>query len=155
VNERTASGLAVGGERTVEEARVERNGVDQRAVVQMGIPAEARYLRLARLTCASLGADLGLTMDGIEDLRVAVDELCAAAIEDAPPGATIQLEFQVSPDHLVLEGSVVGTWDGDFALHPVAGALLDIVAGDYSIDQADGRRTFRLLTRSPSDDADC
>lgn len=138
-----------------DNGRLEQHQVetDDGTIVQMGLPASPRFLRLARLTGASLGADLGLSLDEIEDLRVAVDELCAAAIEDAPAGSMLQLEFRTSTSHLALEGSVLGTWDEPFVLHPVAAALLEIVADEFSLDQQDGRRSFQLQAKRPSHDA--
>ena len=39
------------------------------------------YLRLVRLTAAGLASRLGFTFDEVEDLRIAVDELCFSAGE--------------------------------------------------------------------------
>ena len=55
------------------------------SVIRLSIPAELRFLRIARLTAAGIAGDLGFGLQDVEDLRVAVDEMCAALIEDAGP----------------------------------------------------------------------
>src|SRR4051794_25430514 len=62
--------------------------------VQLIIPATSRFLRLARLTAAGLAGDLGYPIDAIEDLRIAVDELCAAIIEDTTAPAELELTYR-------------------------------------------------------------
>jgi hypothetical protein len=43
----------------------------------------------------------------------------------------------------------LGQADGEFALHPVAVSLLDMVAQDYDVASQDGRRSFVLVARRP------
>src|SRR5690348_6873398 len=73
--------------------------------VHLVIPATSRYLRLARLTAAGLAGDLGYPVDAIEDLRIAVDELCAAIIEETPPSAELALVYLETDEGLVVEGT--------------------------------------------------
>ncbi len=40
------------------------------------MPAQARFLRLARLAVADAGTRAGFTVEEVEDLRLAIDELC-------------------------------------------------------------------------------
>ena len=44
--------------------------------IRLIIPGSPDFLRLARLAAADAGSRAGLTFDEIEDLRIAVDELC-------------------------------------------------------------------------------
>jgi anti-sigma regulatory factor (Ser/Thr protein kinase) len=43
--------------------------------VRLILPAGTRYLRVARLVASSLATMAGADLDGVEDLRIAVDEL--------------------------------------------------------------------------------
>jgi len=113
--------------------------------VHLTIPASARYLRLARLTAAGLAGDLGYPVDAIEDLRIAVDELCAAIIDGVPGAASLELVYQELAGSLVVEGRCQTGHESSPELHGVARELLNMLADEYSIDTVDGARAFRLV----------
>lgn len=119
--------------------------------VTLVIPAEARYLRLARLTAAGLAGDLGYGVDAIEDLRIAVDELCAAVIEDTEPTAELTVTYREVDGAVVVDGVCNdGAGAAPPELHGVAKELLSMLADEYEVG-ADGRgRTFRLVKRPRS-----
>lgn len=113
------------------------------------VPAVPASLRLARLTASSLAADLDWSLDDIEDLRVAVDELTAALIEGAS-GATLELEFVQEAAAL----TVTGTCPCDVPmgrLDPLALELLSLTTDRFSIDAADGIRHFKV-EKAPAPD---
>lgn len=112
--------------------------------VQLVIPASARYLRLARLTVAGLAGDLGYPVDVIEDLRIAVDELCAAIIDRTPSDARLELVYREIPGGLQVEGRCSADADDAPELHAVARELLNMLADDYSIGAVDGHRNFQI-----------
>lgn len=119
----------------------------EESTVRLVIPARTRYLRLARLTAAGLAGDLGFGLDDIEDLRVAIDEVCAICIEDAPEGAELTLVYRPGEDCVAVEGSC--PHPGPAAeMHPVARELLSMTADDYDLAVADGALRFRLVKRS-------
>ena len=122
-------------------------GDDQRSAARLSVPAEPSSLRLARLTAASLAADLDWTVDDIDDLRVAVDELTAALIAGAADGL-LELEFTHHGDGLVIEGSCAA--DGPIGrVDTLALELLALTTDTFSIDGADGHRRFRI-EKAPS-----
>jgi serine/threonine-protein kinase RsbW len=123
---------------------------DTEPKVRLVIPASSRYLRLARLTAAGLAGDLGYSVDDIEDLRVAVDELCAAIIEDAAEPAELELTYQESDGGLVVEGICRARSSQAPELHSVARELLNMLADKYSIGAVDGHRNFRLVKYAES-----
>lgn len=114
-------------------------------VIRLQIPALARYLRLARLTAAGMAGDLGFNLDTLEDIRVAVDELCAAIIYGTPAGAELELIYRELDGGLVIEGRCVALTENPPVLHLVARELLTILADEYSIDAAGRDRSFRLV----------
>lgn len=123
------------------------NAADHAApAVHLVIPATSRYLRLARLTAAGLAGDLGYQIDDIEDLRIAVDELCAAIIEDTVlPTAELELVYRETGTGLVVEGTCRARSTKAPELHSVARELLNMLADEYSIGAIDGHRNFRLV----------
>ncbi len=118
-------------------------GGSNEVVIRLTIPAELRFLRIARLTAAGIAGDLGFGLQDVEDLRVAVDEMCAALIEDAAPGVEFEVAYRIGEGRLEIEGRCDQP-GAPPALHPVARELLSMTADDFSLDgDQDGRR-FRL-----------
>ena len=66
----------------------ETNG-DDRADVELRLPAEGAYATVVRTTAAGLAARLDFTIDDIEDLRIAIGEATALAIPAADPGTDL------------------------------------------------------------------
>ena len=112
--------------------------------VRLTFPAEARNLRLARLTAAGIAGDAGFSLDAIEDLRVAVDELCAVLIEDAGPEIDATVTYSVVGDQVVVEGECVNGAAGS-DLHAVARELLEMTTDDYSVAKDGDRVSFRMV----------
>jgi serine/threonine-protein kinase RsbW len=64
--------------------------------VDLRVPADPAYLAVVRTATAGLAARLNLTLDEIEDLRIAVDEACSLLLGGrAHPGRTLNASFTV------------------------------------------------------------
>ena len=119
-------------------------------VILVTIPADARYLRIARLTAAALASDLGFDLDAIEDLRIAVDESCAAVIGASRAGRTLELRYLPAIDgrSVTVEGTCVevdgATPDEVVVLHPVAAELLDLTTTSHTFWTHEKGRSFRF-----------
>jgi serine/threonine-protein kinase RsbW len=83
------------------------------AIVEMRVPADVGYVSTLRLTAASLGARCELTIDDIEDLRLAVDEACALLLPLADPGSTLDVRFRLGVARLAVEASVRSAGDAE------------------------------------------
>ena len=83
-----------------ESARPDGDTVDIR------IPAHVVYVSTLRLAAASLAARCDLTIDDIEDLRLAVDEACALLLPHASAEATLDAHFELHRGRLDVETSV-------------------------------------------------
>ncbi|QXC61521.1 hypothetical protein KSP35_01335 [Aquihabitans sp. G128] len=114
---------------------------------ELRIPTDPRLLRVARVTAAAVAAELPYTVQDIEDLRVAVDELAAAAIDGCGPDGSLELRFEVSDDELVVSGRVPGA-GAPTELHPVAVDLLGLVANGHSLGVDGDDRVFSFTKRS-------
>lgn len=69
--------------------------------VHLRVPADPAYLAVIRTATAGLAARLDLTLDEIEDLRIAVDEACALLIDHQPhAGADLDAAFTLHPNAL-------------------------------------------------------
>ncbi len=114
--------------------------------VELRFPGSPEFLRLARLATADAGGRAGLDIDEIEDLRIAVSELCAL-VGGAESGIT--LTFDCAPGVIVVKGSGgSGALDGENA--EMAQALVAALVDEYEIvdDGAVTRFSVRKHTAS-------
>ncbi len=74
--------------------------------VELRVPADATFVAVLRSLAAGLAARCDLTLDEIEDLRLAVDETCALLLPHAGPDTSMTTRFALHTDHLQLSISV-------------------------------------------------
>jgi serine/threonine-protein kinase RsbW len=74
--------------------------------VELRVPADATFVAVLRSLTAGLAARCDLTLDEIEDLRLAVDEACALLLPHAGPDTSITARFALHLDYLELSISV-------------------------------------------------
>src|ERR1700712_2011997 len=75
-------------------------------VVEVRVPADVAFVSTLRLTAASLAARCDLTIDDIEDLRLAVDEACALLLPHASASAHLEARFEVGAGRLRVQTGV-------------------------------------------------
>jgi serine/threonine-protein kinase RsbW len=65
-------------------------------VVELDLPLAHRHASTVRVVAASLGADAGLTIDEIEDLRLGVNEAVSVLADvDAAADGRLQVRFEI------------------------------------------------------------
>ena len=100
--------------------------VDRQSVV-IQIPADATFIRVARLATSGTATLAGFDVDTIDDLRIAVDEMAATLIELAEPDRSLTLTMEIEADVLRITGEVetgeVETGEGETGLNPERHAL--------------------------------
>lgn len=121
--------------------------------VRLTVPATPEYLRLARVTATGLASRLGFTYDQVEDLRLAIDELCFALIGSKGKLGTVSLHYAVAADGLEVVGT--GLFDDDIAggphLNDFSQQILRALVDEYGVARDDeGRPSFRLVKRRTS-----
>jgi serine/threonine-protein kinase RsbW len=106
-------------------------------VVELEVPAHPAYVAVVRTAAAGLAARADLTLDRIEDLRIAVDEACALLLhhrsaEDAVDAddAAICCVFTLEDDALTVDisGPLVPLPDPSAFAWAVLDALVDSLA---------------------------
>jgi len=70
--------------------------------VYIRLPANPRYLRVARLVSAALANEIGADVDALDDVRLAVGEACGVAITAGT--SAIDLRFDATSEGLVVSG---------------------------------------------------
>ena len=61
--------------------------------VELTLPARPDLLVIARMTVGAVAARADMSVDDIEDLRLAIDELCLSAVGDAR-GGRLELRYE-------------------------------------------------------------
>jgi len=110
--------------------------------VTLVVPAEAEYLRLARLAAADAGSRAGFDYEEIDDLRIAVNELCHLLIGTGASGR-LEVGFVARPDGVVVEGHA--DVPGEPVRNEFTDAILKRVADEHGVVDGDDGRRFRLV----------
>jgi serine/threonine-protein kinase RsbW len=115
--------------------------------VTMQVPARRELVSTLRLTAASLAAQCELTIDDIEDLRLAVDEACALLLPLAAPDSTLCVSFELVPSCLIVATSVPTTAGGTPDRDGLGWAVLSALASDVEVANSDGAVTIVVSKR--------
>ena len=111
-----------------------------RTRVELRFPGTPEFLRLARLATADAGGRAGLGVDEIDDLRIAVSELCALIGGD---DVDITLGFDCAPGVLVVDGrGGTGILEGENA--EMAQALVHALVDECALETDRSAATFRV-----------
>jgi serine/threonine-protein kinase RsbW len=125
----------------------EQPGADIRMAVE--VPALPEFLYLVRLNTSGVASRAGFSYEEIEDLRLAIDELCFALIGAEGRDGTVRLVFQAGPSGLEIVGS--GHFEGPSPAAPELSEwseqILDALVDEYAVAVDDQGPRFRLVKR--------
>jgi len=71
--------------------------------IDLAVPAEPEYVGLIRSAAAHIAAHANLTVDAIDDLRLAVDEAFAVLIAHKPETGVVSIRFTIGSEQLDIE----------------------------------------------------
>lgn len=119
--------------------------------VTLRFPATTERVRLARTMAAVLGDEAGFDYEEVEDLRIAVDELCFALIERSGPGSVLELSAEAQPGVLRIAGAVGGeTSSSDPAeLSEITRQILATVIDSYELVLDGANPHFSFVKHKP------
>jgi serine/threonine-protein kinase RsbW len=118
--------------------------------VRLAVPARPEFLGLVRVTAAGLASRLGFTLDQVEDLRLAIDEISFGMTGSRGRDGTLEVRFFLSPDGLAVRGQ------GHFAspvrvqLSELSELILNALVDEHSMsDGAAGPQFVLVMRRLP------
>ena len=120
--------------------------VDEGAV-SLAVPARPEYLRLVRLAAADCGTRAELSIEDVEDLRIAVDELTYALVGDEPAAELLTLKYTASPGLVEIEASIPAA-GGPIDVDEVSKSIIGAVVDEHELVDDGVTRRFRLTKRS-------
>lgn len=116
--------------------------------ISIMVPARAEFLHVVRTVVGSVAARCNLTVDAIEDLRIAVDEACAQLL--VAKGASIAVRIVAHPDSVDVACSTdadVTTWPPDGIQHTLASQVLQGLADAVSWERDGDGPAVRVTKR--------
>lgn len=123
--------------------------------VELSIPATATLLHLARMTAAVVAARADLELDDVEDLRLAVDELCLPFLNPAE-GREGRLLLRYGWDGETIEISCTQTAGpqtvrvDDLVRDELSEQILDALVDEHGVTVSDGQSGAWLRMRRPA-----
>ena len=121
------------GDRSLDEVRIE-------------MPATTSFLRLARLNATAFGTALEFDVDGLEDLRMAVNEAVTWLLEGASSdGSRVLVTLRGTEGRLEIAGSLDGNLGGERPdeVDDLIGAILGATVDSFEL-RTGGGRSFEL-----------
>jgi len=115
--------------------------------VRLVVPAMPEYLRLARVTAAGLASRLGFSFDEVEDLRLAIDELCFGLTGSAGREGTVSIRYVLGTDELLVEGEGSFAADGRVELSELSEVILEALVDEHYLHDGEHGPVFRLVKR--------
>jgi serine/threonine-protein kinase RsbW len=115
-------------------------GVTSRDTIRMTIPALLAYVRLPRVAIAGLATRSGFSYDEVEDLRLAVGEVCQVLLDGADREGTLTIDFTIARGNVGVQVAIdapAGRHDG--LAERLAEQILAATVGRVEVDD-DGRR---------------
>lgn len=108
-------------------------------LVTVTVPADVRYFRSVRLAIGGLATMVGFDIEAIDDLRIGVDEVCAALAETGN-GEDLRIEVLAVPgERLRVDGTVPsGEEQPDEDRFAFSRQILSVVADSFGYEAEDG-----------------
>jgi serine/threonine-protein kinase RsbW len=116
-------------------------------VVEVSMPADVVYVSTLRLAAAALAACCELTVDDIEDLRLAVDEACALLLPHASAGSTLHTRFELAYGRLDVVASIATVDGAHVDRGGFAWTVLGALAAPVDVRRDAGRLSIALTKR--------
>ncbi len=122
------------------------------AVVELNVPASSIYVATLRSVTSGLAARCDLTLDEIEDLRIAVDEACALLLPLAKVGADLRSTFTLGTGELTFRASVSARADAELMREGFGWTVLEALATTVKTEVDAATLTITLVKRrEPAD----
>ena len=112
--------------------------------VTLLVSATNDHISYARLQTTAVAGKLGFDFDTIEDVRIAVSELCGTIIGSAVPGSELRLDIRGGDDGLFVSGQVPMAEGAQLETDDLSDQVLAVVTDSYGYDVADGVVSFQM-----------
>ncbi len=117
--------------------------------VRLELPAAPAFVRISRIMGAGVASRVGFTLDEVEDLRIAIDEVCFSMVGPKGRAGTITIRYLLDDDHLVVEGAgrFSDGLDNEPVVSALSGQILAAVVDECELSAGEEGPRFRLVKR--------
>lgn len=116
-------------------------------VIRMTIPAVLAYVRLPRVAIAGLATRSGFSYDEVEDLRLAVGEVCQVLLDGADRTGTLTITFGIERGKMDVEVTADGpAGRNDGETERLAEQILEATVGAVDVSEEGRRITFSKVS---------
>ena len=119
--------------------------------VELALPVRPELWVLARMSASAIASRLDFGFDAVEDLRLAIDELCNSCAAGAAADSRLRLVYRWDDDtiHVACEVSPIGPASPVAAdTLELSARILDALVDEHGIDPVDDGRRKGWLTKS-------
>ena len=120
---------------------------DEADVVEIRTPADVAYVSTLRLTAASLASRCDLTIDDIEDLRLAVDEACSLLLPHAQQPSALEARFEIGRGELRVHATIATSAAASLDRSGIAWTVLDALATSVDVTAEDHRMAISVTKK--------
>ena len=120
-------------------------------IITVSVPPEAGYVHILRAVTASVAARLPISFDGVEDLRLAVDEACAWLLARGRSTSGMTLRLRPLDDRLEAEVSIDaadGPWPPPDLQQSLPWKILSALVDTLSLNTDAGGPSILLTKRT-------
>jgi serine/threonine-protein kinase RsbW len=117
-------------------------------LIELVLPPDTRLVRVARLVASGVATTAGFDVDEVEDLRIAVDELCTALVEGGD-GSSLLLGFDLGEGEVTVVGSTGASGPEPFEPDRIALSrqILSVVVDEHNLSADHGQISVKLHKR--------
>jgi len=119
--------------------------------VELRFPANGAYVAILRTVTAGLAARCQLTVDEIEDLRIAVDEASALLLPHALPGSALTASFNLEIGRIAFIAAVPAEPGAEPDRGGFAWTVMRALADDVLVSTQGGVLSIALTKRRTTD----
>lgn len=112
--------------------------------VTLIVPATNDSIQFARLNTTAVAGKIGFDYDAIEDVRIAVSELCGTVIACAEPSAELRIEIIGDAQRLAVTGTTQCVPGTSIERDELSDQVLNVVTDDYGYDDSGGVASFHM-----------
>ena len=118
--------------------------------VRASVPARAEYVHLLRTVTGACAAHLALSLDDVDDLRLAVDEACARLLALPGEPRTFRMDLRGLPGRIEVLIAVDATtsWPPAGVEDTLAWRILEALADHVGFEEWNGTPAIRIVKRT-------
>ena len=110
--------------------------------IDVAVPLRGEFASILRTLAASVGVEAGLSVDELDDLRLALSEIFAVLAGAVPTGGRALVSIELAPGELLV--SIRSDQDVEYELDELASSILRSVTDGYEV----GPNSFTFSKRS-------